>query len=372
MIRVLQLGSPTGLYGAERWILALIKHLSPEAVESIVGVIKDDPTLEAPLCREARKLGFRTHVIEAHGKVNFSAIRRLREFIRNNDIHILHTHGYKTDLAGLLAIRGMSCKIVSTPHGWSEQADFKLQCYELLDRLGLLLMDAVVPLSKKLFIELKCIPGFDGTLKFIQNGVDLSEIDFHTHIPKELLEWKQQGAFILGYVGQLIPRKGLNTLIRAVSKLQSLDCRLAIIGDGESKPRLQRLVQDLRCNDRIVFFGFREDRLSFLRGFDAFVLPSHLEGIPRCLMEAMAAGVPVISSNIPGSRDLVTHGHTGLLFPVDDHEALMDAITSLATTQVLSQDLTKHAHELIASQFSATRMAMDYQKLFFRLAEDLR
>ena len=158
-IRVLQLGSPTGLYGAERWILALIKHLDPEKVESVVAVIKDAPSLDAPLCREAESLGFHSHCIEAYGKVNFSAARRLRELIQKEDIDILHSHGYKTDLIGLLATRGTRCKIISTPHGWSKGGGFKLWCYEMMDRRIFPFLDGVVPLSEGLRDELRHIPG---------------------------------------------------------------------------------------------------------------------------------------------------------------------------------------------------------------------
>jgi len=91
-IRILQLGSPTGLYGAERWILALIKHLNPERIESLVGLIKDEPGLQSPLCSEAEKLGFKTHVFEAPGKINPTAVKLLRSFIQENNIDILHTH----------------------------------------------------------------------------------------------------------------------------------------------------------------------------------------------------------------------------------------------------------------------------------------
>ena len=87
----MQLGSPTGLYGAERWILALIKHLDPEKVESIVAAIKEQPGLGVPLCREAQKLGFRSHVIEAIGRVNLSAVQQLRRYILENRIQVLHT-----------------------------------------------------------------------------------------------------------------------------------------------------------------------------------------------------------------------------------------------------------------------------------------
>src|SRR5262245_45323187 len=102
-IRVLQLGNPTALYGAERWILALLRHLDRNEVESIVSVIRDDPALTAPLCDRAHAYGFRTEIFQAYGKVNRSAVSQLRKYLRANDVHILHTHGYKTDLIGLLA-----------------------------------------------------------------------------------------------------------------------------------------------------------------------------------------------------------------------------------------------------------------------------
>ncbi|MCF8114268.1 MAG: hypothetical protein K9K21_10515, partial [Desulfotignum sp.] len=100
-IRVLQLGSPAGLYGAERWILALVRHLDPAKVTSVVGVIKDfsGPT-DPPLVREAAALGFHTVMIDAPGRINLSAVRRLRQYIFANKIDILHTHWYKTDMIG--------------------------------------------------------------------------------------------------------------------------------------------------------------------------------------------------------------------------------------------------------------------------------
>lgn len=129
-IRVLHLGSPTGLYGAEQRILALLNNMDRSRVDSIVAVIRDDPTLGADLCTEAGRQGFRTRVFEAHGKVNWSAVRMLKAYLRQERIDVLHTHGYKTDVIGLLAARGTLCKLVSTPHGWSKQAGLKLRLYE--------------------------------------------------------------------------------------------------------------------------------------------------------------------------------------------------------------------------------------------------
>ena len=362
--RVLQLGSPTALYGAERWILALIKHLDPEKVESVIAVIKDAPELEAPLCLEAQKLGFRSHFIEAHGRMNLSAVRQLRDFIRENDIDILHTHGYKTDLVGLLATCGTGCKIVSTPHGWSKQADLKLTCYELLDRCAFPFFDAVVPLSDDLMAGLRTIPGLNGNLRLIMNGVDTSEIESGKEVANELIKFRNEGKFIMGYVGQLIPRKGLDVLLDAVSRLGFDNWYLAILGEGESRASLERQAKDLGINHKVCFYGFREERLTFLRGFDLFVLPSRLEGIPRCLMEALAAGIPVIASDIPGCQDLVAHGQTGLLFPVDDREALTNLIDGIVADAGAGSRLARAGRELIDSRFSAKRMAKEYASLY--------
>jgi glycosyltransferase involved in cell wall biosynthesis len=371
-IRVLQLGSPTGLYGAERWILALIKHLDPEKVESRVAVIKDDPSLETPLCREAERLGFSSYCIEAYGKVNFSAARQLRDLIRREDIDILHSHGYKTDLIGLLATRATKCKIISTPHGWSKQADFKLMCYEMLDRCAFPFFDAVVPLSDDLFKSLRAIPWLNGKLSLIRNGVDTSEIDSVKEVAKELMQFRNEGNFIIGYIGQLISRKGIDILLDAVSRLSFENWRLAIIGEGESRRSLESRAKELKISDKVCFFGFREDRIAFLRGLDLFALPSRLEGIPRCLMEAMAAGVPVIASDIPGCRDLVTHGRTGLLFPVNDNHILADRIETICSDKALRNSLALRGREFINSRFSAVRMTGEYTQLYRTLICDFR
>ncbi|MGD9506489.1 MAG: glycosyltransferase family 4 protein [Syntrophobacteraceae bacterium] len=363
-IRVLHLGSPTGLYGAERWILALIRHLDPARIESTVAVIKDAPTLEAPLCREAEMMGFRSRAFQAYGKVNPLAVMRLRSFLLQNDVNILHTHWYKADLIGLMATRGTNCRIIATPHGWSRQADFKVLCYEMISRCIFPFLDAVAPLSRELFDELQHAPGMDGKLHLILNGVDISEIESQKDIFEEILRWKDDRFFVIGYIGQLIPRKGIDVLLKAVSRLGSLNWRLAIVGDGEERAHLESMAEELGIADRIRFFGFRKDRLAFLKGFDAFVLPSRLEGIPRCLMEAMAAGAPVVATDIAGCRDLIHHGETGLLFPLEDDKRLAEEIVRVASDEVLRSALRDKGRSFILGNFSAESMARQYESLY--------
>lgn len=363
-IRVLQLGSPTGLYGAERWILALVKHLKTNVIESIVGVIKDAPGGESPLCAHAARMGLSTHVFRSHGKLSLSAIGQLRQFIHEQRIDILHTHGYKTDVLGILASRGTHCKLVSTPHGWSIKAGLKLQAYEWLDRSVLPMFDAVVPLSRATYDELTRIPGIARKLHMIQNGVDLSEIDAIAQPAVEVEQLKRDGYLVVGYIGQLIPRKGIDTLLKAFSRVALPKKRLCIVGEGSSRRDLEHFAGHLGISEEVIFFGFRSDRIALLNRFDAFVLPSYREGIPRCLMEAMALGVPVLATDIPGCRDLVEDNVTGLLFPVDDDESLADRLSVMLADSQLRDSVARGARALIRSRYTAEAMASRYAELY--------
>jgi glycosyltransferase involved in cell wall biosynthesis len=363
-VRVLHLGSPNGLYGAERWILALVKHLDPAVVESHVGTICDEEGLDPPLLREAATLGAVTAAIEAHGRFNWSAVRQLRQYITAKGIEVLHTHFYKTDIIGLLAVRGTSCKLVTTPHGWSTQAGLALRIYETLDRLAFRYFDAVAPLSPELTRELERWAG--PRLRYIQNGVDISEIDAVPEPARDAHAARGGEGFVVGYIGQLIPRKGITTLLQALAAHSLQDVRLVLVGEGPQRTELEALAKGLGISSRVEFMGYRKDRLALLKGFDAFVLPSLLEGIPRCLMESMAAGVPVIASDIPGCRDLVKPGVTGLLFNPHDVEELTRALNAIRD-QSLRKNIATAARLEVEQNFSAAAMAATYQLLYRQL-----
>jgi glycosyltransferase involved in cell wall biosynthesis len=117
----------------------------------------------------------------------------------------------------------------------------------------------------------------------------------------------------------------------------------------------------------VTFTGYREDRLQLLASLDVFVLPSESEGIPRCLLEAMAASVPVIASDIPGCRALVRHGETGELFAVGDVAGLAGALQRAAASpaQRLARAAAGRRH--VREHYSAAAMAEQYLALYRRL-----
>lgn len=359
-LHIAHLIGSTGLYGAERWILALFSAMDPSIFKLTLINLIDDKNEKSSVVALAKERGFAAFDLYTGGRLNPSSVVRFARWAHEKNVAIIHGHGFKSDVIGLMAARLAGCKIVSTPHGWSLEENFKLQVYEYLDRVFLKFVDMVCPLSPDL------MQGLEQTihqkkLRLILNGVDINEIEA---VPVPITN--NRATFVLGYIGQLIERKDLSTLLRAVKYLvdHHVNLRLMIIGDG---PRLLELMDEskgLGINTIVDFLGFRADVLSLLKSFDAFALPSRLEGIPRCIMEAMAAGIPVIASDIPGNKNLIIHGETGLLFSLGDSKELANHILYFLNNPEEKVKIIKQAREKIYLEFSNYNMARQYSVLY--------
>jgi glycosyltransferase involved in cell wall biosynthesis len=338
-----------------------------------VGVIQDEPDgPEPPLCMHARSLGFETLTIRAPGKLSGAAVGLMRRAIADLRLDVLHTHFYKPTILAALAVRGTGCKLLATPHGWNTDAGFKLQAYEWLERVAFVRADMVAPLSKDLEHGLRTLPWLKGKVRLITNGVDLSEVTVSNHVAEPVRDAKNKGAFVIGYIGQLIARKRVDTLIDAFARMQNPSAILFVLGDGDQRAALEFQASSLGVSSQVHFLGFREDRLDFLRGFDSLVLPSSLEGIPRCLMEAMAADVPIVGTRIPGILDLIAEHQTGLGFDVGDADSLAQCLQHLAADGAFARRLAETARLRVTESFSASGMATQYAHLFKEMSSTAR
>lgn len=364
--RVLHIGSPNGLFGAERWILALVKYLNPAEFHSIVATFEEPSSEEPPVLTEARKLGVDTHRFDSTGSFNLSDVKNLRRYLKHERVDIVHTHWYQPDVLAAFASFGLSnTKFVTTPHGWNVNEGPKVKIYEALDRLAFCRFDAVVPLSSGIYKELDKLFWLSHKLYLIQNGVDVGEID---QVGVKCVIEPVNQPFVIGYIGQLIPRKRLDLILKAVSALShEMDIKAQFIGTGSEQEALEKEAADLGISGQVEFLGYREDRLGLLREFDVFVLPSELEGIPRCIMEAMAMGVPCAVSRIPGCVDLIEDGVTGISFEVNDLSAATEAIGRLLRDRELRQRIVKSARHKIETTFSSEYMAHQYADLYQQL-----
>jgi glycosyltransferase involved in cell wall biosynthesis len=364
-IKVLQLSYGSTLYGAERWVLALIRHLDPERVETVVGCILDADGPDLPLLDEAKRLGFETVVIEATRSLIGRSVRGIRSLVRRLGIDVIHTHGVRQDVLGRAAVVGLPCRTVSTPHGWEGRPSLKERVYAVIDKLAFASFDAVAPLSPDLAASIRSYPIPRSRIHLIPNGVDLSEIE--SAAPAALPWDGGPPVFSIGYIGRLTSGKGVHVLIDALRGLNGADWRCLIVGEGPERATLEARAAGHGLGDRVIFLGYRPDRLSYLKRFDFFVLPSIREGIPRCLMEALAAGIPCAGSRIPGIDMVLQDGVTGRMFPAGDAEALGTILRRALVDRARELELARAGQALIHERFSARAMARGYEDLYERI-----
>lgn len=165
-------------------------------------------------------------------------------------------------------------------------------------------------------------------------------------------------ATVVGWTGRLHIVKDLPTLLGAIGWLPGW--RLVVVGGGKEEGRLRQLAADAGLAERVVFTGEVDDVAPVLEGFDVFCLPSLWEGLPGSLMEAMAAGLPVVATRVGGVPELVTDGYDGLLVAPGDPEALAAAIATAAERP----ELGLRARQTVETRFSEEAMLDAYERLW--------
>ncbi|MHA7924487.1 MAG: glycosyltransferase family 4 protein [Marinobacter sp.] len=370
-IRILQFITPAGFYGAERWVLALANNLDPEAVTCDLAVTHESGHQDLSVATYFPTNIGKVHYLPTNGRFDWRVVSKLASVIRERNIDVIHTHGYKSDILGYLAARKAGIACVSTPHGFAGKVGLKMRAFIKLGTLFLKYFDQVAPLSEELVSDMRRFGVSDKKTTLIRNGVDLKEIDATATASSGQVSGGTGKAKRIGFVGQMIPRKGIGDLLDVFDTLYRSDpsLKLELLGDGSQRLELEAHAGTLRSASAISFLGFRSDRLEQLSRFDLFVMTSSLEGIPRCMMEAMALGIPVVAYDISGVDQLVEHEQTGLLAPLGDKVALAECCQRVLEDPSLAQALAAQARETIALQYSAARMANEYEALFARLLE---
>jgi glycosyltransferase involved in cell wall biosynthesis len=171
---------------------------------------------------------------------------------------------------------------------------------------------------------------------------------------------------LIGVVGRLVPIKNLTAALNIIKELAAKDDRfhLCIIGDGPERSTLEALGQALNIERHVHFTGWMRNMMEVYAGIDLLLLTSLNEGTPVTIIEAMAVGIPVISSRVGGVPDLITEGVSGLMFDLNEETAAVEKIRQLVEQKELQNTMTHNAREFVREQYCYPRMIREMDALY--------
>lgn len=341
-----------------------MNNQNTDAIHSELVVTREAQNPNLELVNAYQQLGLPVHEIPMSYKFDIRAVNSLVKLIQTRRIDIVHTHGYKSDILGVIAARRAGVKCVATPHGFEKMDDWKLSLFIAIGCRFFRYFDFVAPLSRELCEDIRRYNVPERKIVYIRNGLDLKNINFR--LPSENPTRKDKPT--VGFIGQMISRKNVTDILGVFDTVASEypDLRLVLLGDGDALASYQEYATRCTNADKIEFYGFVGNPLDFLTNFDLFVMTSTLEGIPRCLMESMAVGVPVAAYKIPGVDQLIETEKNGLLAPLGEKEQLAECWRRLLFNEQLADQLALSAANTIRDKFSAGRMADEYLSLYRR------
>lgn len=308
-------------------------------------------------------------------RANARAFAELSRILRRGRYDVVHCHDAKAGALGRPAAALARTPAVYSPHafvyrsqhlrarrGTATRRILTLGVERALGRLG-----TVVCISRdERDTALEDHVARADRLRIVYYGIDTS----NGVAPDPVLAAFRGDGPLLGFMARLQDQKGLPDLIAALALLRSRGAlpRFAIVGSGPMEAWVTRRLEEERLTDRVVLLPFEPPVWPRLAAFDAFVLPSLWEGLPIGLLEAMAAGLPVVSTSVNGIPEAVEHEQSGLLVPPGAPSALADAIERMATDPELRVRLGAAGRRRYEKQFTLERMIDSFEQLYAEVA----
>ena len=363
--RILQIIPTLDRAGAEKQLTTLARGLPRDEFDVHVCALTRGGPLEADL----HSAGIPTTVIGKRWRLDPRAFWRLRRHVEGLRPELIHTWIFAANSYGRAAgiACGVKCLVASERcvdpwKGWLELAvDRRLARYTRQ-------IVANSPAVRDFYVRRGIPPQ---KFRVIANGVGPATPSRWTR--RQLLaELDLPGdARLIGSVGRLWPQKRVKDAIWAADILKVIrqDVHLLVIGDGPHRPRLQKYRDQVLIRDKVHFLGHRNDVPHLLPHLDVLWSTSAYEGQSNTIMEAMAAGVPVVATDIPGTRDLVLAEKTGCLIPVGDRARLAKCTNDLLNDADLARRLGQAGQQRALEQFSVEKMVGQYAELYRELLD---
>lgn len=267
----------------------------------------------------AERFSMPLHPIPERGPIDRRSVRILLDWCRRLRVSVWHSHDYKTDILGRVLRRQHPMKLVSTMHGFTGET-WRTRLYARLSINALRGYDRVIAVSPQLMryaVEHGVHPD---RMRYVPNAIDIDEYKRdHTRRSAKTRLKIDPAEHAIVVVARMSVEKGVDRAIRCFAKLQALHpaLRLHLVGDGPERSRLESLASELGVNDRICWWGWQQDTRPIVEAMDTLLLPSHTEGLPNVVLEAMAIGLPVAATRVGAVPDVLDKGGCGVLLDND-------------------------------------------------------
>ena len=273
---------------------------------------------------------------------------RLYAFLKQpqwRDLDIIHVHLFPAQalVAPIAKLLGLRARLVTTEHNTFNRRR-RLPWGKPLDRLIYRAYARIICVSPGTAVSMvEWLPALTGRVVTIANGIDLAA--YRTVVRHD----GEHDPPIIISAGRLTEQKNYETAIAAIGKIRERPLTYWILGQGEREPALRALVGALHLEGRVIFCGFRADIAEALCRADIFLMPSHWEGLSLALIEAMAVGLPIVVSDVPGLREVVTpESQAGFLIDPNDAEAIAEHVQLLLDDPALRRRMGRNARQRAA------------------------
>lgn len=323
------------------------------------------------LGREMREEGFPVAILGRRSGLDWGCAWRLGRFLRGQRVDLVHAHQYTPFFYALMA--RMSYRrppVLFTEHG-RHFPDYPRRKRLWANRLLLERRDRVVGVGQSVRQALIDNEGFPPErVDVVYNGISLAaktSSGDRQGVRAEL--GLEDDTPLILQVARLDYLKDHATAVRAMAEVvrQYPQARLVLVGEGPERKAIEDLIASMGLRDRVQLLGLRLDVSRLLAGADLFLLSSISEGIPLTIIEAMAAGLPVVATRVGGVPEVVEDGRTGLLAPAGDPVALGAGILKLLTAPARRREMALRGQDRALHEFSEPNMIAAYEKLYRRM-----
>lgn len=352
--RILHLITRLPVGGAEHLLASIVRQLDTDRFESLVCCIQD----RGELAERIEANGIEVLCLDRKGKrFSLGTVLALARLMREQRIDLVHCHLYHANLYGRLAAKLAGIPAIATVHNTYVRRKWHRSLLNRWLGRGRGVVIAVSAEARNDVIEHDRLD--PGRVLLLTNGIDLARVD--TPLSREAAKQRLGYAaddFLIGCVGRLEEQKGHAIIIQALALMLATApaelgrrLRLLIVGEGRLRGELERVAAAAGVTDKLRLAGSRSDVAEILRSLDLYVMPSLWEGLSLAMLEAMAAGLPVIISDVGGAAEVLGAGEFGVRVPPGDIAALARAMTSLAQDTAERQRLGVAARNRVRDHY---------------------